>query len=175
MIKYVLRQLRRSAVTNALFCLLLTLAGTLLCISAGLWYSAHKALLDIDETITTIAVPDRFAIHRRALGYVHENLLPELEDDIYEFNAAVLNAEEEIRKTIRDEIYSSGVLELDHRRLFGAFAEGISPIPLSAIGFGIEPRIAFFSGQALAAFVVTCDFIAADNSFMMSITCPTEI
>jgi len=165
MIKYVLRQLRRSAVTNALFCLLLTLAGTLLCISAGLWYSAHKALLDIDETITTIAVPDRFAIHRRALGYVHENLLPELEDDIYEFNAAVLNAEEEIRKTIRDEIYSSGVLELDHRRLFGAFAEGISPIPLSAIGFGIEPRIAFFSGQALAAFVVTCDFIAADNSF----------
>ena len=164
MIKYILKQLRRSAVTNALFCLLLTLASTLLCISAGLWFSAHKALLDIDETITTIAVPDRFAIHRRALGNVHESFLPEWEDP-HEFNAALLNAEEEIRKTIRDEIYPSGMLKLDHRRLFGAFADDISPIPLSTMGFGAEPWVAFHSGQALAAFVVTCDFITADNIF----------
>jgi hypothetical protein len=166
MIKYILKQLRRSAVTNALFCLLLTLAGTLLCISAGLWYSAHKALLDIDETITTIAIPDRFAIHKRALGYVHEDFLPEWEEDILGYIEAIRNAEEEIKRTIRDEIYTSGMLKMDNRRLFGAFAENVSPIPLRATGFGVEPEVARNSGQALAAFVVTCDFIHADNYFV---------
>ena len=165
MIKYILKQLRRSVVTNALFCLLLTLAGTLLCISAGLWYSAHKALLDIDETITTIAIPDNFAIHKRASEIVHENYLPEWDEDIHAMLTAVRDAEEEIRRTIREEVYASDKLKMDQRRLFGAFAEDITPIPFRAMGFGAEPFVAFNSGQALAAFIVTCDLIATDNYF----------
>jgi hypothetical protein len=159
MIKYILKQLRRSAVTNALFCLLLTLAGTLLCISAGLWYSAHKALLDIDETITTIAIPDRFAINRfatRLIDYQHPDLNLYSGKDMFLRADKIREAELDVFRRIEDEVYPSGLLQMDQRRLFNAFAEDIDPIALNTVGVGAEPFIAKYSGQAFAVFVVTC-------------------
>ena len=160
MIKYILKQLRRSAVTNALFCLLLTLAGTLLCISAGLWYSAHKAMLDIDETITTIAIPDRAAINRFATRLVDSGYLDfdmDLEDDIIRRANIIRETEMDIFRRIEEEVYLSGLLQMDERRVFNAFAEGIDPIALNLVGTGAEPFIARHSGQSFAVFVVTCD------------------
>ena len=148
MYKYILKQFKRSAVTNALFCLLLTLSGVLLCLSAGLWYSAHKALLDIDETITTIAIPDRSAISRR----VFENDLNETELDILQ--------------KINEVLYPSGLLRLDERRFFRAFADDISPVLFRLSGIGAERQIARFSGQATAAFHVTCTKIETDYFFV---------
>ena len=111
MFKYILKQLKRSIVTNALFCLLLTLAGTLLCISAGLRYSAHKALLDINETITTIGIPDRSAVNMLANEIAAQRPLQEPEVFMYEINGHLIHeyrtvdpvqeAEEEIFKIIR--------------------------------------------------------------------------
>ncbi|MCL2249167.1 MAG: ABC transporter permease [Oscillospiraceae bacterium] len=58
MLKYIFKQMRRSAVTNALFTLLLALSGALLCITAALWFTAERSLRDVDEIITTIGMPD---------------------------------------------------------------------------------------------------------------------
>jgi len=163
MFTYVLKQLRRSAVTNALFCLLLTLSGTLLCISAGLWYSAHKALLDIDETITTIMIPDRIAISRLANERIDENPLLLREENIHERAAAIFDVEQEIFQTIREDIYPSGILKMDERRIFGAIADGIAPIEMRLTGVGAEPHLAVYSGQSIAAFVVTCEMIDTEH------------
>jgi len=42
--------------------------GALLALSAGLWFSAYKSVRDLETTITTIALPDRFAmrLYRKA-------------------------------------------------------------------------------------------------------------
>jgi hypothetical protein len=160
MIKYILKQLRRSVVTNALFCVLLTLAGTLLCISAGLWYSAHKAILDIDETITTIAIPNRTAINRFAARLVDSQYLDfdmDSEDDIIRRAITIRETEQDIFKKIEEEVYPSGLLQMDQRRIFNAFAEGIDPVALNFLGTGAEPFIARHSGQAFAVLLVTCE------------------
>jgi len=157
MLKYIVKYIRRSAVTNTLFCLLLMLAGTLLCITAGLWYSAHKALLDINETITTIAIPNQPSIHRLAVELVeqeHRVIIAE----------AVELKEYEILKNIREQIYTSGSLHMDERRIFNAFAEGVAPLILRTRGVGAEPFIAANSGQVLAAFFVTCEMIRTEHS-----------
>lgn len=79
MFKYISKQIRRSAATNALFCLLLAIAGALFCIAAGLWFSAQRSLQDIDEIITTIAVPDMRAVGINAARYFDNNDITEIE------------------------------------------------------------------------------------------------
>ena len=165
MLKYIVKQLRRSAITNLLFCLLLTLSGTLLCISAGLWYSAHKALLDIDETITTIAIPDRVAISRHA-AQLMDSFYPDFDPQTEEegnFKAdTIRDIELDIYRRIEEEVYTSGLLQMDSRRVFNAFAQGIEPLELKITGVGVEPFIAEHSGQALAVFVVTCERLVSE-------------
>jgi len=155
MFKYITKQLKRSIITNALFCILLTLSGTLLCISAGLWYSAYKALSDIDETITTIAIPNRNAINKHAVNITDVNTTDREE--------AIIQNENEIFRRIREEIYPSGLFQKDERRFFNAFAEDISPVPLYTSGVGAEPFFAAHSGQELAAFIVTCETITNNH------------
>jgi len=169
MFKYILKQLRRSIVTNALFCLLLTLSGTLLCLTAGLWYSAYKAYTDIDDLITTIATPDLRAINRRAMETVVITEDDDHESIAEKFQAAV-EYEAELLRIIREEIYPSGRLSLDNRRFFNAIAEGISPMKLNTVGFGPEQIIAMHSGQSTAAFIVTYErsdvhYYVVDNRF----------
>ena len=181
MFKYIIKQIRRSAVTNVLFCLLLTLAGMLLCISAGLWYSAHKAMLDIDETITTIAIPDHIAIKRLAVEIAdekfpgvhdliaardHYNINPDDNMVISQYYDAIAEAEREILQNIREVVYPSGVLQMDERRSFNAFSDIAEPIPLRVAGVGVEPYLALYSGQAIAAFIVTCEKIDTDTILM---------
>jgi len=168
MFKYILKQLKRSFVTNALFCLLLTLAGTLLCLSAGLWYSAHKALRDIDETVTTIAMPDPIAIRSFAANYAIEHE-PEWAKISYGFDGELIeewdfNAiEQYIFKTIRETIFPSGIMQFDQRRTFNAIADGITPVTLRTSGVGAEPWLAGYSPQSLAVFLVTFDMFDSSH------------
>ena len=128
-----------------LFCLLLALAGALLCISSGLWFSANNALRNLNDTITTIAIPDPFYIER--------------------FAESRGIAEEDIQHTIRNSVYSSGLLQMDDRRIFNAYAEGINPVPMRVSGFGLEPRIAAYSSRSVAAFIVTCEKLDAKYDY----------
>jgi len=111
------------------------MAGILLCISIGLWYSAHRAILDIDETITTIAMPDQVLIR----NYAEANNI----------------SEEEVLQSIIDTVYNSELLQFDRRRIYNATAENISPVPHRAYGMGFDPALAPFLPQAVSAFVVT--------------------
>ncbi|MCL2628166.1 MAG: ABC transporter permease [Oscillospiraceae bacterium] len=133
--KYIFKHFKRSVVSNILFCLLLTMAGALLCISSGLWFSAHDALQNLDDTITTIAMPDYFHITRYA--------------------ASKMQNPRDMRDTIRETVYKSDLLQMDQRRIFGAYADGIRPVPLRASGYGLDPLILQHSSHSLAAFVVT--------------------
>jgi hypothetical protein len=170
--KYILKQIRRSFMSNTLFCLLLALAGAILCITAGLWYSAQKAINDLNETITTIAIPDMFAIRRAAIEYAHENE-PEwanggiwvdeetnMPEQIWNYGAI----ERYFIDNIRNAEFSSSLLRKDNRRFFNAFAEGLSPVPYRISGLGEEPNLAANSPQAMASFLVTCDQINLNSS-----------
>ena len=143
---YISKHIKRGIVTNMLFCSLLALSGALLCISAGLWYSANKAIRDIDKTITTIAVPDQFAISK------------------YVANTDEAISEEELRLSIHELIYGSGLFEMDKRRLFGGFALGFSPVSMRTFGVGTETGVALITAQSMAVFVATCVIIKDDFS-----------
>ena len=138
LIQYIAKYLRRGIVANVLFCLLLALSGALLCLSAGLWYSADKAIRDIDKTITTIAVPNSFSVSRY------------MKDDSGEITEA------EALARVREEVYASGLFEMDQRRLFGGYVEGVSPVAFRAGGIGLESAVYETSPQSYAAFVATC-------------------
>jgi hypothetical protein len=170
--RYILKQLRRSFMSNTIFCLLLALAGAILCISAGLWYSAQKAISDLNETITTIAIPDIFAIRMAAIEYAHENepewanggLWLDEETDTLEQRWNYGEIERYFIDNIRNTEFSSNVLRKDNRRFFNAFSEDITPIPYRAIGLGAEPNLAANSPQAMASFLVTCEMITSNYS-----------
>jgi len=177
-IKYIIKQIRRSAVTNVFFCLLLALAGALLCISAGLWYSAHKALVDIDKTVTTIAVPDLFAIEQYALNYIERNNITEYETENgmitqaigkeADFvNAVVAEITRDVLDRIREEVYPSGLFRMDDRRIFNAISDSAAPVPLRSTGLGLSPGIMACSPQSSAALIVTC-LMFKDTCFVQS-------
>ena len=79
MLKYIFKQLRRNVITNTLFCLLLALSGALLCITAALWFTAQRSLRDVDEIITTIAMPDMRGIWEVTVEYFDNNDITEIE------------------------------------------------------------------------------------------------
>ena len=142
---YIFKQLQRSLMSNILFCLLLTLAGLLLYLAVGLWYSAHSALRDIDNSLTTIAIPDSFFIRR----YANDNELDETE----------------VLRNLRNRVYPSGPVDLDSRRIYNALSEDIRAVPLQTDGLGLEPALAAFSPQSLSAFVLTCTSIDTNYEF----------
>ena len=150
-----------------MFCLLLALAGALLCISVGLWYSAHKALVDIDKTVTTIAVPDLFAIEQYALEYIESNDITEYETENGRItktpgrekdfvNAVVAQITRDVLNTFREEVYQTGLFNMDERRVFNAISDRATPVPMRSTGFGLDPAILANSPQSTAAFIMTC-------------------
>jgi len=165
---YLINHIKRNPTTNAFFCLLLALSGALLCISAGLWYTANKALQDIDKTVTTIAMPNFFAIKQHAINDIKTNGITEYEtengmvklEEVGEeafLKQVVPRYEEEILKTIRDTVYQHDLLKKDRRRVFGAYAPAVSATYVRPIGLDLAPHIAASSAQSSAAFVVVCE------------------
>ena len=141
MIKYIIKHIRRGVISNVLFCLLLGLAGALLCISAGLWFSSYYALRDLDDAITTIAMPDAFQIER----FSEESGLSDFE----------------ILQTIRDDIYTSNYLKQDTRRFFNAIAEDVDPITLRVTTMGMDSGMLAYTAQSFAMLVVNVEKIEA--------------
>jgi len=129
-----------------LFTLLIALAGILLSLSAGLWYSAHRALLDIDETITTIAIPHPFYIERFAEA---NDLEPE-----------------DVLQTIRETVYASDQLQMDERNIFMTLSADATAVPLRTIGFGLEPRLSEVTAQTTSVFAVTIERV--DPNYMLT-------
>ena len=146
MIKYIIKHIRRGIISNILFCLLLGLAGALLCISAGLWFSSFYALRDLDDTITTIAMPDPFFIEQ----FAEDNEI----------------SRDEVLHYLRETVYGSGLFLQDDRRIFNAIADDIRPIPLRATGVGVEPSMIAYTAKPIAAFVVTCEKIDSNHHYV---------
>ena len=79
--RYILKHIKRSVFNSILFCLLLTLAGALLTLAAGLWYSVYKSEQDMEESVTTIAVVNVDAVRNLARKYVTQHVITEYESD----------------------------------------------------------------------------------------------
>ena len=139
MTKYILTQMRRSKLLNAAFCVLLALAGTLLCIGAGLLFSAWSGLRYVNENFTTIAVLNSHAIRNRALHQlesrnINEYVMGQQVVSRYDltlgirFNEIVANyMQSETLLTVDGNIFRSGEVDMDTRRIFGAYSPGVIP------------------------------------------------
>jgi len=100
----------------------------------------------LDDTLTTIAIPDQFHIDR--------------------FTETSGASQDEIITTIRETIYKSDLLERDSRRIFNAIADDINPVSLRVTGLGLDPRLAAYSARPIAALVVTCEKIDFNYYYM---------
>jgi len=95
--------MKRSAFTNALFCLLLSLAAALFALSAGLWYSVYRTEQSLEDTITTIAMPDMTAIRRQSQVISERrdfSMLPSI--DASDESSIVINNDDGGRIIIKD-------------------------------------------------------------------------
>lgn len=174
-LRYILKNFRRRAVTNALFCLLLVLAGALFALSAGLWYSSYKSERDLDRNTTTIAIPDVYAIRRYSMSRTNNLDFSEysdymiygmsLEDFLNYYAYSGYNRAHEIMRDaiydhvmsqINEKVYASGLLELDDRRAYGAYTPGIRSVPYRLTEHGISDYLVEEFPQFVAAFIVEC-------------------
>jgi len=175
MTKYILRQLKRGAVYNAMFCLLLALAGVLLSLGAGLLFTAVSGVRDVSSAFTTIAVPDVGGISRYAAYYVRNNDMPDIvlfdgsvftpEDDIHFFESSHMERiESDIMDNIADSIYASGEFDVDTRRVFGGYIPGIVPyINRLDLWLSRVSHTILFSPNATAAFIAVAENVRYEH------------
>jgi len=164
MTKYILTQMRRSKLLNAAFCVLLALAGTLLCIGAGLWFSAASGLRYVEDNFTTIAVLNSRVIRNRALNRIESQNINEYimgqqlisRRDLtlgIHFNEVVANyIQSEALVAIDSAVFRSGEVDMDTRRFFGAYTSGIVP-------FSQGGALVLGDGGGAIAFVASVAFI----------------
>jgi len=197
-IRYILKNMKRSAVTNGLFCLLLIFAGALFSLAAGLWYSVYSTQKNLDEVITTIAVADNLAMRRYIRRELSDGDWTGYERELYEqffqlpppsstgtissmmnqqdhfIDFAMPQMQAHYLNTISD-FYNSGLVGMDSRRLFGGYVHGLdsTPIYLTELASVLE-LFAQNAPQANAAFVAHCNEVEEvygyyDNSLSRSI------
>jgi len=168
----ILKNITRSLVTNASFCLLLILAGALFTLSAGLWYSVYRSEKNLDDVMTTIAIPDMHAIRRYVRTTANSDDLSLFTDDTGKpleeyreifpvrehFQAfAMPYIHRHVMSQISENIYQSNLVQMDDRRVYGAYAAG-----LDSVRFVWEDETATRdiyitnSPQSVAAFVAEC-------------------
>ena len=185
--RYIFKNMRRSAVTNALFCLLLILAGALFTLAAGLWYSVYKSERNLEEIVTTIAVPDMYGVRRYAQTIVDKDDVSGFTDQwgtpLEDFREWFSNAESfqafalryvqmGLMNRISNDVYDSGLLETDDRRIYGAYVEGIRSVPVRLTESGNNSEFVINAPQSVAAFVVTC--VGVEEVFQYASTYPNH-
>ena len=135
-LSYIFSQLKRGFVSNTAYCLLMILAGTLLCLGTGLLVTAMNSIEAAEDAFTTIAMPDVSSIRRYADNYAVNNNLTSYEfPDGYVitsehpfFNYYVSSSiQTEIMNNIVGKVYRSEEITMDTRRVFGAYIPGVTP------------------------------------------------
>ena len=167
---YIIRNMKRSAVTNALFCVLLALAGALFALASGLWYSAYRSERNLENIITTIAIPDRYAVRAYADDYVVRNNITQFETQTGE----ILSFDQygdylryyvspyvqiDVMNEINKNVFGSGLFDLDDRRVYGAYVPGFRSIPVRMTEKPTTEFLVEYSAQSTAAFIVYCDSV----------------
>jgi len=170
--RYILKNMKRSVVTNVLFSLLLVTAGALFALSAGLWVSVYRSEKNLDEIITTIAITDIYAIRRYVRDAVVSGDLSQFTDESgqpLESHRERFSSKEKFQEfatplvyrqvvgDISERVYSSGLLRMDDRRIYGAYSENIKSV-VYYINKDTQNTVSFVlnSPQSIAAFVVEC-------------------
>ena len=170
--RYILKNMKRSVVTNVLFSLLLVAAGALFALSAGLWVSVYRSEQNLDKIITTIAIPDIYAIRRYVREAVVSGDLSQFTDEsgqpleshrdqfpgkekFLEFASPLVYRQ--VVDDISGRVYNSGLVRMDDRRVYGAFGENVKSV-VYYINKDTQNTVSFVlnSPQSIAAFVVEC-------------------
>ena len=169
---YILKNMKRSVVTNVLFSLLLVAAGALFALSAGLWVSVYRSEKNLDNIITTIAIPDIYAIRRYVREAVVNGDLSQFTDEsgqslesyrdqfsskekFLEFASPLVYRQ--VVGDISERVYNSSLVRMDDRRVYGAFGENVKSV-VYYINSDAPYAASFVlnSPQSIAAFVVEC-------------------
>ena len=175
--RYILKNMKRSAVTNGLFCLLLVFSGALFSLAAGLWYSVYSTEKNLDEIITTIAVVDNLAMRRYVRRELSDNDWSEYELELYErfleeppppvlgilswvdpfLTYATPRMQAHYLNIISD-FHNSGLVGLDSRRVFGGYVSGLASTPIHLTEqASLHEFLVHNSPQSSAAFIVYCE------------------
>jgi hypothetical protein len=175
--RYLIKNMRRGAATNALFCLLLTLSGALFSLSAGLWVSIENTDRNLEDAITTIAIPDVHGINRYARtllesGRLMEYTLPSGETltpahpgwSSFAHPARIVS---DLMKDIEENVYESGWVWMDDRRVYGAYVQGFRSVPFRITQEGTSDFFVARSPQSVAAFIATC--VKVDEVFELAL------
>jgi len=150
--------MKRKVALSILFCLLLAVSGAIFCVSFGIWFSSHKAIVKIDDAITTVAIPNMIAIEsaaNRDTDYVIH--YPETGPSPYEIRT------DELIEKLRGSVYSSGHFKMDRRNFFGAYSPQVEAAPLRNQGAGMEVAVSEHMPQSTVALLLRC--IAISESY----------
>jgi acid phosphatase family membrane protein YuiD len=163
--KYIFKQMKRNLAYNLSFCLLLALAGILFCLGTGLLLSGISTGRYINDTFTTIALPDAAAIRRYAVNRAEVLSPDEVEtswgtvrrDDEswarHIFDDLVADyMVDEILNDIAQRVYQSGEVHMDTRHYYGAWSPDVIALRQTASSGIIAPG----SGGQSAAFIAQC-------------------
>jgi hypothetical protein len=163
LLKYTLKSIKRSPLINTLFCFLLLCAGTLSCLGVGLLVSVYNTADTINNSITTIALPDFSTISRYSDNYISIHRLPEFtfpdgsvitteNNRFYEYSISSFIFSE-IHNNIANSVYNSDEITMDSRRAFGAYAPDLIP-------FGYRSPYTYYRSSlyppATVAFIAEC-------------------
>jgi len=127
---------------------------------------------NLDDVITTIAVPDMFAIRRYVRTAANGDDFSQFPDDagqsleeyrdmfpiLEHFQAfAMPHIHKQVMTRISDNVYRSGLVQMDDRRVYGAYADGVSSVRYIWDTENISSDIFIVnSPQSVAAFIAEC-------------------
>ena len=167
MIRYILNQYKRSMISNTLFCILLALAGALLCLGSGLLAAALSSIEYANDTFTTIAVPNYSAIRRYIDRTIASGSITQFESEYgYVFTTEDPSftfyldrkLETDILKNISEKVYTTDTIAVDARRVFGAYSPEIVPYMRPAARINNRPLMMYMPNST-SAFISVAESI----------------
>ncbi len=152
-----IKQLLRSPVRAVAFALLLVMSGAMLCIGVNAYAGVNKQVAALNETYTTIAVPDYRVSELTDSPDVHDPM---------ELIQIEINHRRHLRSACEAALRSNYVRITDFRDIFSAYIPESSAL-ISSSGDWRDYEAIFDQPYNLAVFVITCNDIEVqeDNSY----------
>ena len=167
-----LKKLIRTPVKSILFLILLTMSGTLLCLSVSLFISARESISKADQVFTTIAVPNVVKIREDAGGanaWVVDGNNTYTSDRFSDIN----RMENELYNMVIQKGLESRVAKKDTRSGYYAFSKELTPL----ISGSLDPKKAIDDldfPYNVSAFVAVCESIEEISPLMIGNTPETK-
>ena len=126
-----IKQLLRSPVRTVAFALLLALSGAMLCIGVNAYVGVNEQVAALNETYTTIAVPDYRMTEYSITNY--GLTVESFEESLQEYLNAVSERRRLIMGAKEAAVTSDFIDEIERRDIFSAYIPGSKPLISSSV------------------------------------------